>query len=58
MIIPGSQKVLVRSVDGILSHINGDKIVHLESDLTRCPDGDAESKVAIAHGKLRQLPSS
>ena len=48
MIIPGSQKVLVRSVDGILSHINGDTIVHLESDLTRCPDGDAESKVAIA----------
>lgn len=48
VIIPGSQKVLVRSVDGILSHINGDTIVHLESDLTRCPDGDAESKVAIA----------
>jgi hypothetical protein len=48
VLIPGSKKVWVRSVEGILSELDGDEEVLRESDLTRSPDGNAESKVAIA----------
>eukprot|EP00957_Ditylum_brightwellii_P193130 14704822-Ditylum_brightwellii.AAC.1 len=48
VVVPGSKKVLVRSIEGYVSYLSGDTIVHLESDLTRQPDGNAESRVSIA----------
>ncbi len=48
VLIPGSQKVWVRSVEGILVELDGDEEVLRQSDLTRSPDGNMESRVAIA----------
>ncbi len=48
VLIPGSQKVWVRSVEGFLLELDGDEDVLRQSDLTRSPDGNVESRVAIA----------
>jgi hypothetical protein len=48
VLVAGSMKVLVRTVEGIVLNMDGDTIVHRESDLTRGPDGNAESRVSIA----------
>ena len=43
-----SKNILVRSVEGLIESIMPETDVLMQSDLTRGPDGNAESKVAIA----------
>jgi len=45
VVVPGS-KVLVRSIEGYVQYLASDTVVHLESDLTRQPDGNTESAVS------------
>uniref|UniRef100_A0A7S2ETP3 Uncharacterized protein n=1 Tax=Ditylum brightwellii TaxID=49249 RepID=A0A7S2ETP3_9STRA len=46
VLVPGRTKVVVRSIEGIVSALSGETIVHRESDLTRQPDGNTESFVS------------
>ncbi len=48
VLIAGQQKVWSRTVEGIMVEFDGDLEVLRESDLTRGPDGNTESRVAIA----------
>jgi len=57
VLIPGDKKIWVRSVEGYLYSLEGDENVLREADLTRSPDGNTESKVAIATFPVAHLVS-
>jgi hypothetical protein len=48
IVIKERSEVVVRSVEGYISRMPSSTIVRRESNLTRGPDGNAESKVALA----------
>lgn len=48
VLVKTSSEVLVRNVKGTISRLNPSTLVRREGNLTRTPDGNAESKVSIA----------
>lgn len=48
VVMKGGSQVIVRNVEGYISKMSKSTIVRRESDLTRQPDGNAESRVSMA----------
>lgn len=57
ILFKGLKQVVVRNVEGFVTKMARDTMVKREGNLTRSPDGNQESKVALATVSLLNVPA-